>query len=168
MEIFKKKSVKIIGIILGALAIYYIAIIGPEIWKSYQWQKSVDEWQAAQRKPFEEDIYGGKTPEETWAMFLDALKKGDLDLASKYYDVEHQEKERKILLNIKEKNEIGLFLDQLNNPLQKNDTVSDFLKQDRERAYYYYVFKNPISKEQYRNDVNFYLNPSTKVWKILF
>ena len=31
------------------------------------------------------DTWGGKTPEETLAMFVDALKKGDIDLASKYF-----------------------------------------------------------------------------------
>lgn len=31
------------------------------------------------------DTYGGKTPEETLAMFVDALKRGDIDLASKYF-----------------------------------------------------------------------------------
>ena len=34
------------------------------------------------------DTYGGKTPEETLRMFIDALKNGDLDLASKYFALE--------------------------------------------------------------------------------
>ncbi|HRY62837.1 MAG TPA: hypothetical protein P5056_03660 [Candidatus Paceibacterota bacterium] len=33
------------------------------------------------------DTFGGKTPEETFDMFLNALKAGDTELASKYYDV---------------------------------------------------------------------------------
>jgi len=31
------------------------------------------------------DTYGGKTPQETLDMFVDALRKGDIDLASKYF-----------------------------------------------------------------------------------
>jgi len=31
------------------------------------------------------DTYGGKTPQETLDMFIDALKKGDIELASKYF-----------------------------------------------------------------------------------
>lgn len=31
------------------------------------------------------DTYGGKTPEETLALFVDALERGDATLASKYY-----------------------------------------------------------------------------------
>jgi len=32
-----------------------------------------------------EDTYGGKTPEETLNLFIEALKKEDLELASKYF-----------------------------------------------------------------------------------
>src|SRR3989344_8812900 len=34
------------------------------------------------------DTYGGKTPQETLDMFIDALKKGDIDLAAKYFELE--------------------------------------------------------------------------------
>lgn len=36
------------------------------------------------------DTYGGETPEETWALFLDALKKQDFELASKYFVTDKQ------------------------------------------------------------------------------
>lgn len=36
------------------------------------------------------DTYGGTTPEETFGMFLDALKAGDVDLASKYFVLDKQ------------------------------------------------------------------------------
>ena len=39
----------------------------------------------AYKKAMEADVYGGKTPEETLQLFIDALKKGDIELASKYY-----------------------------------------------------------------------------------
>lgn len=44
-------------------------------------QKAMDTLEATLRA----DTYGGKTPEETLALFIDALKKGDADLASKYF-----------------------------------------------------------------------------------
>lgn len=47
------------------------------------------------------DTYGGKTPEETLNMYIDAVEKGDYELASKYLIEENQEKELKGLLNIK-------------------------------------------------------------------
>ncbi|MEK7143610.1 MAG: hypothetical protein AAB756_02155, partial [Patescibacteria group bacterium] len=34
---------------------------------------------------YKKDTYGGATPEETLALFIDALKKGDTDLAAKYF-----------------------------------------------------------------------------------
>jgi hypothetical protein len=33
------------------------------------------------------DSYGGHTPEETLTIFIDALKKGDIELASKYFSL---------------------------------------------------------------------------------
>lgn len=162
MKIFNKKIIKIIGIILGVLFVCYIAMIGPEIWKSYQWQKSVEKWEEAQRKPFEEDIYGGKTPEETWAMFLDALKKGDIDLASKYHDVEHQGEAKKWLEDLKKNNELE----------QTIKEMEEFKKSKREalnnQANYYYDYFDKEFNQTLSSPVIFYFNPSTKVWKILF
>mgnify|MGYP001562286652 CR=1 FL=1 len=49
--------------------------------------KSVERFQESLEEPYKKDTYGGKTPEETWAMYLDALKKGDIELAIKYYAI---------------------------------------------------------------------------------
>lgn len=38
------------------------------------------------------DTYGGKTPQETWSMFVRALEAGDTDLAAKYFVLDKQEK----------------------------------------------------------------------------
>lgn len=43
-------------------------------------QKTIDDYEAAMKA----DIYGGKTPEETLSMFIDALRNGDAELAAKY------------------------------------------------------------------------------------
>ena len=48
---------------------------------NWEAQRLQDQWE----KPYREDTYGGKTPEETYDMFLDALRKGDTTLASKYF-----------------------------------------------------------------------------------
>lgn len=39
------------------------------------------------------DTFGGKTPQETLQMFIDAVEKGDYELASKYFIISRQEKE---------------------------------------------------------------------------
>lgn len=43
------------------------------------------------------DTYGGKTPQETWAMFVHALEVGDTDLASKYFIQRKQEEMKRDL-----------------------------------------------------------------------
>lgn len=49
------------------------------------------------------DIYGGETPEETWALFIDALKKEDFNLASKYFVADKQADYLGMFNNAKEK-----------------------------------------------------------------
>jgi len=52
---------------------------------------------AKYEQKFKDDKYGGKTPEETYTMFLEALKKKDIELASKYFALEKQEQYKKAL-----------------------------------------------------------------------
>ena len=54
-------------------------------------------------KAYREDPYGGITPEETLQLFIDALKKGDTDLAAKYFVLDKQEEMRVDLDLVKEK-----------------------------------------------------------------
>ena len=44
-----------------------------------------NEWEKNYTKAMTEDTFGGKTPQETLDMFIDALKKEDVELASKYF-----------------------------------------------------------------------------------
>ena len=55
-------------------------------------------------RPYREDKYGGKTPEETFDLFLGALRKGDIELASKYFELEKRESWRKSLEELKKNN----------------------------------------------------------------
>ena len=41
----------------------------------------------AYKKAREADTYGGKTPEETLQLFIEALENRDLELASKYFSI---------------------------------------------------------------------------------
>ena len=68
------------------LAVLILSVIGWQYWQYthsayYQQMKAVKEIEKNLR---EEDKWGGKTPEETVALFRDAVKKGDFELASKY------------------------------------------------------------------------------------
>lgn len=64
----------------------------------------------ALNRAYAKDIYGGATPEETLALFIDALKNGDVDLASKYFVVEKQEEMRKDFEIGKENNNLDFLI----------------------------------------------------------
>lgn len=83
--------------VIGFLGIIILFGGGYFIWDNYLSPKAVSnreteqnyqkflDWQKNYENAMKNDIYGGKTPEETLKMFIDALKKGDVELASKYF-----------------------------------------------------------------------------------
>lgn len=85
--------------IAGFLGIIVLALIGlavsnfifnPESQDDRAAKKYLEELKAQ----YENDTYGGKTPEETLDLFVAALEKGDVELASKYFVLEKQEEMR--------------------------------------------------------------------------
>lgn len=161
-SVLKKTLFVVLGIV-GVFALWALADSVYQAWGGYKWQKQTEKFQAALEQPYKEDVYGGKTPEETWAMFLDALKKGDIELASKYYDVGHQEKAKQMIEKLKQKNEVDGWIKELET-LEKNSqqlTTND-------RAYYFYKYFDLEFKKDLWGPVEFYLNPYTKVWKIVY
>lgn len=74
-------------------------------------QRLQNQWE----KPYREDKYGGKTPEETYDMFLDALRKGDTTLASKYFTIGDQEKWMRTLSKFKENGSLVAFAQEREN-----------------------------------------------------
>ena len=83
--------------VLGFFAVLLLVGGGYWVWNGYfsegaRYRRQVEEnmklynaWEQKYTKAMTEDVYGGKTPEETLNMFVDALKKDDIDLASKYF-----------------------------------------------------------------------------------
>jgi hypothetical protein len=55
---------------------------------------------AKYEQKYKDDKYGGKTPEETYSMFLEALKKKDIELASKYFVLDKQAQYKKALQEV--------------------------------------------------------------------
>lgn len=157
-----KKTLVVVLVIVGALVLWALADSFYQAWQGYKWNKQTDKFQAALEQPYKEDTYGGKTPEETWSMFLDALKKGDIDLASKYYDVEHQEKAKEMILKIKNNDGLVVWVKEL----------EGLKKSSREplegQANYYYDYFDKEFKQVISAPVIFYLNPYTNVWKIVY
>lgn len=62
-------------------------------------QFEIDDYKAAMA-----DTYGGKTPQETLQMYIDAVEKGDYELASKYFIGDRQKEEQESLNNAPKEN----------------------------------------------------------------
>ncbi len=96
---FWKAFFGLLALVLISLTIAFLT--------DYYGKKSALDAAASQQKIDEEmiqkynaDTYGGKTPEETLALFISALKKGDTTLASKYFILDEQAKWKKNLEKI--------------------------------------------------------------------
>ncbi|MBI3420520.1 MAG: hypothetical protein HY006_00465, partial [Candidatus Sungbacteria bacterium] len=74
-------------------------------------------------RPYREDVYGGSTPEATYAFFIAALKKGDVELASKYFSPKRQAEWLKELRAQKRAGKMVEFIKTLPN-------LNDFKKKD--------------------------------------
>ena len=166
-KILKNKWVRVLLAVLAALLLLYAAVVAKLTWDGYQKQAArqaaIDAFQESIEKPFREDTYGGKTPEETWAMFLSALKQGNLELASKYYDVEHQTEARKWLEGLRKNRE-------LDGTIKEMETIHKSTEKSisTNKSYYYYYYYDTEFKQTLSSPVVFYLNPYTKVWKIVW
>jgi len=63
------------------------------------------------QRQYEEDTYGGTTPEETLELFISALKTGDIDLASKYFVIDDQLEAEENLIKIKADGRLSQIID---------------------------------------------------------
>lgn len=128
---FAGGAVGIVVIGLGALFAvdYFRYQNSPE----YQAEKEAE----AIKKEYAEDPYGGDTPEETLWLFVDALKKGDTDLAAKYFVLDKQEEWRGDLAKIQEKGLLGDMIRDLGTTKRgkdfpRGDALFSFVNQDNE------------------------------------
>lgn len=108
----------------------------------------------ALEKAYREDAYGGATPEETLGLYVEALEKGDFDLASKYYIPEEQADELSLLNETPDS--VNKFIAILR--FRKDISVSD----DKQRAEVKFFDAKGI-----QTNVEFLkINPFTQKWKL--
>ncbi len=167
-------SVVLILAVLAGVVIWVLVNLGPWL-RSWQDQRAATVAQKLLEKAYREDKYGGKTPEETFDMFIAALEKGDTDLASKYFVLNKQEQWRKTLEEYKEKVLITDFVVELK---KERDIWQKLETRNSNSAEFSYSFtlgkdsytdfngqKVLVKAGEHNNSVIFQKYPS-EVWKI--
>ena len=114
------------------------------------------------RKAYEEDVYGGKTPQETLNLFIDALRKDDLELASKYFALDDNLSRGEWKEALIEQKDQGR-LDDLIVLLSKAES-GDNKNEDFAKSYYNFVVYG--KNGELEADINFEFNPIAKIWKL--
>ena len=165
-------SIVFILAVLAGLIIWVMLNLGPWL-RSWQDERAAKSAQEQLEKLYREDKYGGKTPEETFDMFIAALEQGDIELASKYFVLEKQDDWFKTLSQYQARDLLAYLISELKN--NKEDWKKNYNGNSVE--FYYKVVieedsyanfkgqKVPIEAGEYSNTVRFEKYPSG-VWKI--
>ncbi len=93
--------------------------LGIGIYRGAVYFKGMDEARAVEAynayvETLKNDTYGGKTPEETLKLFLDALKEGDVEKASLYFALDDNGSRQKWLDHLIKVKEKGLLATMVN------------------------------------------------------
>ena len=126
---------------------------------------TLEKAETAYVKAMTEDTYGGKTPQETLDLFVDALKKGDVELASKYFALNDNENSEFYLT--RREYEVALYQVKLDGKLAELISVISMAKFDSKSD----VF-NTVSYVVYGTngelmaDISLWFNKTSRVWKI--
>lgn len=153
-----KNIAKFLG---GGLALVAIGVGALYLVQFYKYRSS-PEYRAEQyfkdlERRYAEDPYGGSTPEETLQLFVDALKKGDVELASKYFVVDKQEEQLKYLSELKSGDKVGILVSELSFPFTKRPLGADDS---------HYIFDIYNHKDNTHIQFDVAIGPNSK-WKIV-
>ncbi|MBU4347479.1 hypothetical protein KKF23_02875 [Patescibacteria group bacterium] len=117
------------GYVLGVVG--YIKVIGPYV-SEMKYKVFLKDY----LKPYEEDFTGGDTPEETIDLFIEVLKKGDYELAVKYFEIQEQEKQKESYINLTEENKKNI-IDWINE-IERKKNIWHKDKQDENNVEFWY------------------------------
>ena len=175
------KQKKIIIGILGALALAILALVIYSLalpyYQSWKMGQNYREFEKSMYDYWKKDIYGGKTPQETYEMYINALKNGDLEKASKYYWWEKQVPQEKKLAQLKQDNKLEEYIAGL--PKWTEMSEEEHWDKDVKRYGWKWVrkeskiFIDPIDGEKIilppgegESEITFQLNKHANIWKI--
>jgi len=106
-----KKVLKIAGIIVGGtITLLAILYFGLSWYGDWHFAKEIKQIEAETNRPYLEDTYGGKTPQETLQMFISAVEKGDFELASKYFILSKQEEWKAAFVGAKKDDKLDVLM----------------------------------------------------------
>ena len=169
-----QKIVLVCAILLAAGFIVYM-FFGDYLPGSSYWQQK--KLLSDLERPYRTDTYGGKTPEETFDMFLSALKSGDVELASRYLGPEDKERWLK-WFNGRTQEEKAQYVKELSEAPSKwekemsDESVSFLYKTHRSQMIINIqdgtgkTIKKVFPAGEYGSIISIYFNTYTKIWKI--
>ncbi len=175
----KKKIIIAICVLVLILAaggwlVYQYVYPDYQFWK---FKQAYDKMMQGYEDMLKNDTYGGKTPQETYNLFIEALKRGDTDSASKYFYWERQVAQKEKLDELKAKGELEKYIADLPKWSQlKEEECWD--KKGKQYSYKYIqskdekIFDELLGKEriipagEYEGDIIFQFNKSANIWKI--
>ena len=109
----REKTFRVVGTVLGLSLLAGIALQFISNEGSYPSREESQQIVDRMNSEYVNDTYGGTTPEETLRLFTDALKKGDTELASKYFLPEDRLDNKKYLDEMLKKNEISKIINDI-------------------------------------------------------
>jgi len=121
MKTIKKKYLIILVLLLviGLFSVFCFWFLSPQMRQARQLKKGLESFDKAIKageQKYAADTYGGTTPEETYKLFLEALKKQDIDLASKYFILDKQEEYKNLFTQIKSSGQWDNMMNDLLDP----------------------------------------------------
>lgn len=177
MKIFRKKLIIVSLVIIGIVLMSFYTLTS-DWFLGWLGQRKIEKFEREIIKIYQQDTYGGKTPQETYQMYGQALQEGDIELASKYYWWKEQEKER--LKKLKEEGRLQEYVDGL--PEWKEMQEEEYWDPDGKRYTWKGFSKETIIEKlprgdgtfievvippgEYTREITFHLNHYANIWKI--
>ncbi len=165
-RVFKFIIIVVLAVVfLFACAVVWEAFFSPRAVGERETRKNYE--QAVKgMKEFEDkmtaDTYGGKTPQETLDMFIEALEKDDIDLAVKYIywdggraSIDNREAMREGIINAKKENKLLEIISMLKKAEPAGSSLGG-----------YYGFELRDRDSNLVSDIGFIQNKFSGVWKI--
>lgn len=113
----------------GVVTVFFLAWAGFFIWHYFTEQRITKEVEQAIAAREAEEIVVGETPQETFSLFLDALRDNDLDLATKYFASELRAGWRMHLQNIHDKKLLDSMITDLENIEEDAPLTTDHFRE---------------------------------------